>query len=889
MNTNDDDESLNDVTLKDLQASCKSKKQKVLKSVSSAEVGLKNYSHFDPSQKWKHEHVKPKEEEPDLEEPLITLKIRKKSTADRKQRKHARLFLVSSGSIEAVTAKTCSLSSNDMHGSMPVAQMKASITDRPSKDGAANLHDLKSEAVTVEEDFGGSAKENFIEVEHSLLSSTTYAGSSELVYHFETEIMEPCNLDGQNAVNIATKSTLDIINSSNFHDNSSAELLQKVGEGLNNCFPSSVPDLQRTLHVDSPELLYTIEREILENDSSLHENTIYVPASTVDFIAKFNYCEKSFTEPFRRHGVLDNGGSNSSSNTSTYSCLNEVSTEYMESDQCCLPESDEHNEIRKMDLSGMSNEKLCSSLVSIHKAVPLNSCCSGPACMTIDPGADIPSASSCSSRSMDVKVAEVHASVLGHEDSQSLTHDLPVQQMPICSHIEHVTNDCSLLCKEHDLDEVFNTATDSECCNNSAHHMIAADECSLLCREHDLDEIFNTGIEGDCLGNSAHHSVAGDEQINSNESSSTFIEESSEAYKLYSPQPSHTCCGALAESSRKTELSCSKEEGHAEEETSYSVEISSINDLEELARAPDFQSPKISPPCFSALGGLHYADSLFKATGEFSSFGVEEKLQATKGQPASAEISKLIDAKGQNMGKEHNCDKGLWVDHSPKKLPSSGKEKLCPSLSDIDLYGASQLPKSRKRLWSEKWTKLKTSSSLSGHKEAEALLAPEQMSKKPKNNSHGSLLSVNRGILMSPDASCRSSCSCMKSSTFHQQTEKTIEFSQRQMHDIETIAMKLLKRLKSMKSIVEETLCSESHSSLPSKFAADEIRAAAENASELEKTTRRWLSMMTKDCNRFCKIMRLPENKVTAPVNGVSKKQKKITFADEAGGVLCQG
>ncbi|XP_038978630.1 uncharacterized protein LOC103717132 isoform X3 [Phoenix dactylifera] len=899
-NTDHDDQSLSDLTLKDLRASCKAKKKKVLKSVASAEVGLRNYSHVDPSQKWKHEHEKPKEEKPDLEEPLVTLKLSKKSTADRNQRKHAGLSPVSLGSIEAVTAKTCSLSSNDMHGSMPVAQMKASIADRPSEDSAADLHDLKSEAETVEEDFGGSAKENFIEVDHSLLSSTTYAGSSELVCHFKTEIMEPCSLDGENTVNIATNSTLDIISSGNSLDDSSAELLQKVSEGLNNCFPSSSPDLKRTLHVDSPELVYTIKREILENDSPLHQNPVYVAASsTVDFIAKFNYSEKLSTEPFGRHeDVLENGGSNSSSNTSTNCCLNEVSTEYIEPDQCSLSENEEHaNEIRKMDLSEMSNRKLRLSLVSIHKAVPFDLCSSGPASMTIDPGADIPSASSHSYRSMDIKVAEACASVWGHEDSRSLAHYLPVQQMPICSHIEHATNACSLLCKEHDLELIFNTATEGECSNNSAYHPIAADERSLLCREHDLDEIFNTGLEGECLHNTSHHSVAGDEQINSNdnESISTHLEEFSEAYNLYSPKPSHTCCGALAESSCKTEELSSKEGGRAEEVTSYSVEISGVNDPEGLTRAPDSRSPKISPTCFSTLSGLHCADSLSKVAGEFSSFGVEGKLHAAKDQPASSEISQLVDAKGQNMEKEHKHDKGLLVAHSPQRLLSNRKtisptsqEKLWQALSDIDLYGASQLPKNRKKLWSETWTKTKTPSSLSGQKEAEALLAPEQMSKKPKNHSNASLLSVNKGILKSPDASCRSPCFCMKNSTFHEQTEKAVEFSQRQMHDIENIAMKLLKGLKSMKNIVEETLCSESCSSLPSKFTADEIRAAVENASKLEKITRRWLSMMTKDCNRFCKIMRLAENKETTPVNGVSKKRKKITFADEAGGVLCQ-
>lgn len=119
---------------------------------------------------------------------------------------------------------------------------------------------------------------------------------------------------------------------------------------------------------------------------------------------------------------------------------------------------------------------------------------------------------------------------------------------------------------------------------------------------------------------------------------------------------------------------------------------------------------------------------------------------------------------------------------------------------------------------------MKTLSLVSGRMEAETLLAPEQMRGKPKNCSIGSLLSVNKGILRLPDASCKTPCSCMKSSSFHQQAEKAIEFSQRQMHDIENIAMKLLKGLKSMKNIVEETLSLESCSSLPSKFTVDEVK-----------------------------------------------------------------
>jgi hypothetical protein len=86
----------------------------------------------------------------------------------------------------------------------------------------------------------------------------------------------------------------------------------------------------------------------------------------------------------------------------------------------------------------------------------------------------------------------------------------------------------------------------------------------------------------------------------------------------------------------------------------------------------------------------------------------------------------------------------------------------------------------------------------------------------------------------------------------------------------------------------------------------------------VEKTTRKWLMIMNKDCNRFCKILvciylflRLEfhvgflESEVIsfmailnfklqtlAKKNDVSaqqapRKQRKITFADEAGGKLC--
>ncbi|KAK9271349.1 hypothetical protein L1049_026939 [Liquidambar formosana] len=107
------------------------------------------------------------------------------------------------------------------------------------------------------------------------------------------------------------------------------------------------------------------------------------------------------------------------------------------------------------------------------------------------------------------------------------------------------------------------------------------------------------------------------------------------------------------------------------------------------------------------------------------------------------------------------------------------------------------------------------------------------------------------------------------------------------MHDIESLAMKLTTELKSMKDIVAETLHADAVPATSLKDNVDEIRMAIENATKMEETARRWLSMMARDCNRFCKIMRLTEKGTTDSGNTTHKERKKITFADEAGGKLC--
>ncbi|OWM80831.1 uncharacterized protein LOC116192722 [Punica granatum] len=121
-------------------------------------------------------------------------------------------------------------------------------------------------------------------------------------------------------------------------------------------------------------------------------------------------------------------------------------------------------------------------------------------------------------------------------------------------------------------------------------------------------------------------------------------------------------------------------------------------------------------------------------------------------------------------------------------------------------------------------------------------------------------------------------CNSMRSPS-----ENAIAFSQRQMQDIENLTTKLMVELKSVKEIAEEASLSGAGVVTASKYDADEVRARIENATRVEETAKRWLSMMARDCKRFCKIMKFTENGRCAPGTVAQKERKKVRFADEAG------
>ncbi|KAL3840311.1 hypothetical protein ACJIZ3_024902 [Penstemon smallii] len=119
-------------------------------------------------------------------------------------------------------------------------------------------------------------------------------------------------------------------------------------------------------------------------------------------------------------------------------------------------------------------------------------------------------------------------------------------------------------------------------------------------------------------------------------------------------------------------------------------------------------------------------------------------------------------------------------------------------------------------------------------------------------------------------------------------SESAVAFSERQMHDMETLAVKLINELNSMKDMVEQKLLFESYRSVSLKNDADEVKSAIRNATKVEETAQKWLKMMSRDCNRFCKIMELTPDKVVSSKDAVLReRKKKIMFADEAGGELC--
>ncbi|KAM3372749.1 hypothetical protein ACQJBY_019560 [Aegilops geniculata] len=204
---------------------------------------------------------------------------------------------------------------------------------------------------------------------------------------------------------------------------------------------------------------------------------------------------------------------------------------------------------------------------------------------------------------------------------------------------------------------------------------------------------------------------------------------------------------------------------------------------------------------------------------------------------------------GQTRASDFFIDEGSIEDHTPRKLLSQRKimsptsqEKFCNALAGIDLCGVQRL---ERKINLEDCDARNQALPQTTNKQYRSILTTDR-----KLKSRTSISFTSKGVLKSTESPPPE----LTSSSVLLDTEKAVEFSQRQMHDIESIAANLIRSLKHMRSLVDENLSSEANSLLPN-FNTAEMRAASEDALKVERTTRKWLTIMNKDCNRFCKIL----------------------------------
>ncbi|KAK7350075.1 hypothetical protein VNO77_08166 [Canavalia gladiata] len=236
-----------------------------------------------------------------------------------------------------------------------------------------------------------------------------------------------------------------------------------------------------------------------------------------------------------------------------------------------------------------------------------------------------------------------------------------------------------------------------------------------------------------------------------------------------------------------------------------------------------------------------------------------------------------------------NEQDGTSMLHRPERLLStrktispSSQEKLCKALESVDLNHKKNL-KCRGKLRFIEQTDKKNGKAegLDDTMKAQFTDNPNKVSVIPrtfKRVSHHKGISKIHSSRPATRLGCNSVQSCSKSA---------IAFTQQQMHDVECLAMKLTKELKSMKDIVDDMLRSEFCLNTSLRHKVNEARIAVKNAARAEDAAKRCLSFMARDCSRFCKIMKLADDGAT-PQDVVRKERKKIAFADETGGKLCQ-
>ncbi|XP_074561996.1 uncharacterized protein LOC141818387 [Curcuma longa] len=752
-----------DIPLKDLRKMCRKKTKNSLKSASP----LKD--------------VCVKQEEPDLEEPIINLKRRnlKGSIAHNKQRKSAFVSLDPLVS----TSSSCQFADTDQ-GFLLAIKGNTSTEMKVSED--TTYLDLKTT--------GGT---HFLEDGPTLVSNgdPICTDLHKTFCHAKIDIVD-------NSLNYQTEANHVVFATSRIG------LLQKDNQVSSTIL--SMHERHETssnIHGDSP--IYNIVNDDCFENHDLYEECFNSPLVRADE----DVFEDKQIPPIPSKSEIYQADGESREDIEPENSMNihDIVKEHIS------PERDD---------SSLSNQTNIPSISEEMRASPDS--CNGEVVST-------PMETNLSNRSK----TETQRTFLLDE----VTHGIEVEEsnhpsIPICIQVKDVTNNHNLQCKE----------------------------------VYGLAEIFLQGKENPC----------------------ELINDASTANSLESVPFSQMCFSAMSElcttveSSNKVESFC-KVGNNLTEQADKGTDSSSLicNSTNSDGLAEPNAQPSTVVPLFANESRIpqYTNDNSVKDT-ENLNYAVGEKLDATSNQQTMSSISIAVETKHE----QPECDEEMLEDHSPIKLLSyrkqtispTSQEKLCQALSDIGLQDVSQLtdsPKKRKSPLFDKLVNVKKPSCIPSKKEPELLMHHDHTNKKHWYHSNGT--PVRKTTLKFQEISGK------MASTTDMDMEKIIEFSQQQMHDIERIATQLLKKLNTMKTIAETTVTSQAQSFLNASFTTEEIKAATEDASELENTTKKWLSIMKKDCIRFCKIMRSTDNKSTFPANGTHKK-RRITFADEVGGKLCQ-
>ncbi|GFP92679.1 hypothetical protein PHJA_001412100 [Phtheirospermum japonicum] len=226
-----------------------------------------------------------------------------------------------------------------------------------------------------------------------------------------------------------------------------------------------------------------------------------------------------------------------------------------------------------------------------------------------------------------------------------------------------------------------------------------------------------------------------------------------------------------------------------------------------------------------------------------------------------------------------------------KVISPSSEERLCLAMNSVEIWNGADSNKCKGKLFEEQTAKKSSSlgSAVQNDKATVNNRRPDKVRQRkaiisPRHNINKSQIS--KGNLEGPRFSRTLPNLSTECASIQSCSESAVAFSKQQMHDMESLAVKLMNELKSMKDIVEQKLLFEAYRNVSLKNDADEVKSAINNASKVEETSRKWLSIMSRDCNRFCKIMKMTPNNSTS--TSKDRETRKIIFADEAGGELCR-